>query len=291
MWSLTIQSRADCYTDEDSGQPRNPALENSRTGTASLPVLAATAALLTACASTTPPDGSTPPPPLEPIPHIREELDSARKEIRNLEQEKARLEESLERSREHNLQLKLELLDKRALVRQLEAQKEQAIEEVVQTKARLRSRQSKAETVANLAEVKLALQQATEERPGSADRQALDQAQDLVEMAEQALNEENLEGASYLMTQARELISSSREPGTATSSHRNGEIPYPVAFDLRVQRKGNVRLEPGLQSEVLFQLDAGDKVLVLGRRGHWLHVRTLDNRTGWMHFNLLDDPR
>jgi len=249
VWSLTIRHRAGCYTDKDSGQPRNPALENSRTGTASLPALAAIAALLNACASTTPPDGSISPPPLEPIPNIREELASARKEIENLEQEKARLEESLKRSRERNLELKLELLDKRALVRQLEAQKEQAIEEVVQTKARLRSRQSRAETVANLAEAKLALQRAAEERSGSADRQALSQARELVGMAEQALDEENLEGASYLMAQARELISSSQEPGATNHNHRNGEIPYPVAFDLRVQRKGNVRLEPGLQSE------------------------------------------
>ncbi len=264
-------------------------METRYTGTASLPVLAATAILLTACASTTP-DGGVPLPPIEPIPDIGEELASARKEIGILEQERSRLEKSLKKSRERNRELKLELLDRTALVHQLEAEKERAIEAVVQAKARLRSRQSKAETVANLAEMKLALQQAAEESSGSNSEQTLSQARDLLDMAEQTLNEENLEGASYLMSQARELIGSARNQGTSTTGHRQGEILFPVAFGLTVRRKGNVRLKPGLQSEVLFQLNAGDDVLVLGRRGHWLHVRTADNRTGWMHFNLLDDP-
>ena len=141
-------------------------METRYTGTASLPVLAATAILLTACASTTP-DGGVPLPPIEPIPDIGEELASARKEIATLEQERSRLEKSLKKSRERNRELKLELLDRTALVHQLEAEKERAIEAVVQAKARLRSRQSKAETVANLAEMKLALQQAAEESSGS----------------------------------------------------------------------------------------------------------------------------
>ncbi len=264
-------------------------METRYTGTASLPVLAATAMLLTACASTTP-DGGVPLPPIEPVQDTSEKLASARKEIADLVQERNRLKKNLKKSRERNRELKLELLDKAALVHQLEAEKERAIEAVVQAKARLRSRQSKAEAVANLAEMKLALQQAAKEGSGPDGGLILSQARELLDMAEQALNEENLEGASYLMSQARELIGSARNRGTSVTGHREGEILFPVAFGLTVRQKGNVRLEPSLESEVLFQLDAGDDVLVLGRRGSWLHVRTPDNRTGWMHFNLLDDP-
>lgn len=262
-------------------------MDNIRSGTA---LVLVSAALLGACASTTPPGASVPPPGVRPPPGHQEELASARETITALQQEKARLEKMLKKVRRQNRDLKLELLDRTALARQLEAQREQAIEEVVQTKARLRSRQSKAEAVANLAEVKLTLQGAAENGTTPESMQALAQARELIDMAEQALDEDNLEGASYLMAQARELLSASPGNGSAATGRRKGEILFSIPFDMEVRRKGNVRLEPGLQSEVLFQLGSGDRVLVLGRRGTWLHVRTGDNRTGWMHFNLLENP-
>lgn len=266
-------------------------MKNNRWSTAPLLLPAVAALLFSGCASSTKPPGQGVPPPCQAaVPDADAELADARKRIHSLQQEKARLEANLKKSRKRNRELQMELLDRTAQVHQLEAQKEQAIGEVVQTKARLRSRQSKAETVANLAEVRLALQQVLEKGAGAEAMLDLEQARELIDMAEQALNEENLEGASYLMAQARELITGSRGQGAATKGRRLGEVLFQVPFDMEVRRKGNVRLEPGMQSEVLFQLDTGDKVFVLGRRGNWLHIRTADNRTGWMHFDLLESP-
>jgi hypothetical protein len=265
----------------------NAAMGHIRWRTA--PVLAV-AALLSACAATTP-RVSIPPPERKTPSGQEEKLVRARATISTLQQEKARLEKMLRKTRKQNQELQLQLLDNTALVHQLKAQREQAIEEVVQTKARLRSRQSKAETVANLAEVKLILQGAAARGTHPESMQALAQARELVHMAEQALNEDNLEGASYLMAEARQLLSAPAGSGAAaTGRRRQGEILFATPFAMEVRRKGNVRLEPGLQSKVLFQLDSGDRVQVLGRRGTWLHIRTGDRRTGWMHYNLLATP-
>jgi hypothetical protein len=252
------------------------------------PVLAV-AALLSGCAATTP-RGSIPPPERETPPSLEEELARARATISTLQQEKAQLKKMLRKTRKQNQEMQLQLLDNTALVHQLKAQREQAIEEVVRTKARLRSRQSRAEAVANLAEVKLILQGTAARGTHPESMRALAEARELIGMAEQALNEDNLEGASYLMAEARQLLSAPPGTDAAAPGRRQGEILFATPFDMEAQRKGNVRQKPGLQSEVLFQLNSGDRVRVLGRRGTWLNIRTGDRRTGWMHHNLLAIP-
>jgi len=53
--------------------------------------------------------------------------------------------------------------------------------------------------------------------------------------------------------------------------------------------QANVRAEPELGSQIVTQLDAGDKILDLGRNGRWVHAALPDRGiTAWIHDSLVE---
>ena len=242
-------------------------------------------ALLAGCA--TPPSG--PPAPAPEVMELKQALQEAREGMEKLRTENRELENRLSASRDRLRALELTRLDQTARIRELAAQRDRAIEEAVQARARLGSRQSKAEVVTHLAETRLTLEKLSRNRLDRRSAQALKEAGELLEKAEQALGEDNLDGAFYLLSRAAETIDRVRIRRTTAPGRRRGESIYLVPLKMEVRRNGNVRLAPGLKSEILFQLERGSPVWVLGRREEWLHIRTRDHRTGWMHFRLVED--
>jgi hypothetical protein len=164
---------------------------------------------------------------------------------------------------------------------------EQAIQEVVRVKAKLRSRNSKAETVANLAEVKLALQGLQTQDAQYSDVEGLERARQYVAMSEAALDEQNYDGAFYLIGQAKALFTSMALPEERPEANSNSQI-FSIPVRMTVTQRCNVRTGPGTDKRVLTQLDAGTTVLAVGYRQLWVRIQQQDDTTGWIHYSLLD---
>ena len=186
------------------------------------------------------------------------------------------------------MQLELQLVAKQSEITRLSSAQEQAVQELVRLKSKLRSRNSKAETVANLAEVKLALQAAQASGAGRQRDDGLKRAQQYIAMSEAALEENNYDGASYLIGQAKYSLRTSIEPpgedpeGDSKTSH------FALPVQMTVTRRSNVRAGPGTDSEVLATLDSGTSVSATGYRGLWVRIQRRKESTGWIHYSLLE---
>lgn len=199
----------------------------------------------------------------------------------------AELEETIDRQKTTIMGLELRLLAKQSEVQNLSASQEQAIQEVVRVKAKLRSRDSKAETVANLAEAKLALSALQAKKTGGIKATALERADQYLAMSEAALKNGNYDGASYLIGQAKSSLHAAHmspdEPSESADSSTTFSLPVPMT----VRQRCNVRAGPGLNEKVLYQLTAGKAVLATGYQGLWVQISDDNTSAGWIHFSLL----
>lgn len=198
------------------------------------------------------------------------------------------LEGTIDRQKARIMELELRLLAMQAEIERLSSAQEQAIQEVVRVKAKLRSHNSKAETVANLAEVKLAIQGAQARDLQDGQVEGLARARQYVAMSEAALQESNYDGASYLISQAKSslhisMAASAESPDGNSNMHR---FAQPVR--LTVTQRSNVRAGPGTHSKVLHQLDSGVSVLATGYRDLWVRVQSEGKPDGWIHYSLLE---
>jgi hypothetical protein len=50
---------------------------------------------------------------------------------------------------------------------------------------------------------------------------------------------------------------------------------------------GNIRQAPSLEAPILFQLEAGTRLVATGKKGEWFAIRMADGRTGWAHQTIL----
>lgn len=201
--------------------------------------------------------------------------------------EAARLEEAVARQKNRIMQLELRLLARQSEIQRLSSAHDQAVQEIVRVKSKLRSRNSKAENVANLAEVKLALQSAQAVDSGDVQVEAMERAQQYVAMSEVALEERNYDGASYLIGQAKSsLRTSMASPDERSEGNRNTHSFFqPVR--MTVTLRCNVRAGPGTDTKILTQLNSGTSVLATGYRELWVQIQTNDEITGWIHYSLL----
>ncbi len=201
------------------------------------------------------------------------------------------LQEQLRQSRVRNkvqrkqlLELRLQLAEKDSKNHQLQQSLEQAIQEVVRTKARVRNHYSKAGTVTDLAELKVELESAEEHDLEPMYQERLLRARHYLDMADQALATGNYEGARYLANRARLALGQLKSLRSGDGSHHSA-FPVPVVMETRIM--GNVRRSPGLEAEILSTLPAGTRVSVTDRQGLWVKIRGLDGKPGWVHFSLL----
>lgn len=255
----------------------------ARSLTIEITILVATLALLAGC-QTPPEEPDQTPPPVPPPQRSDPQLTAARETIATLQAQITLLKQRQATAREQQLELQLQLLEKQSRIAQLQQAHSQAVQEVVRAKARLRSRHSKAETVANLAELKLSLKNAQKRGDDSTPSTALLRARQYLAMAEAELEANNFEGASYLIDQAR------RSLGRADSSDNNvssQSSAFPVPLKMKVKGTANVRSGANRKQRVLFQLHDGAQVSAIDRKGLWVHIRTADKKKGWIHFGLL----
>lgn len=197
------------------------------------------------------------------------------------------MQETIGQQANRIMALELRLLAKQSEIKRLSSAQEQAIQEVVRVKAKLRSRNSKAETVANLAEVKLAMQGLQAKNSGDLQVKALKRAQQYVAMSEIALQEGNYDGASYLIGQAKSSFRSAIASPYERSEGNSNTNSFSMPVRMMVRQRCNVRAGPGLERKVLSQLNSGTSVLATEYRGLWVRIRINDELSGWIHYSLL----
>jgi len=205
---------------------------------------------------------------------------------------------SLQVLEEENGKLKLLLLEKETQMKEMEARQaslqvklDEAIQEVVRAKARLRSLESRAEAASNMAETEVALKMLKNQRPDMADSPELVQAEQLLKMSTQEFKRENYGGALYLAGQAKDQIRLSQAQPQGAEKRRPqlmpGEIAFALPLELRVVKTSNVREGPGLDYKVIATVAPDSSLKGYSYKGQWVRVEGENNLKGWIFQNLV----
>jgi len=196
---------------------------------------------------------------------------------------------------EENNRQKLQLIEQRALIEQLEQRLlvqhqmlDDAIQEVVRVKAKQRSLESRAEAASELAEAEIALN-SLRDNVSDAGRPKLANAERLLARANEEFNIQNFGGALYLVSQAKSQIKTGLlRPAERDRGERlPGEIPFAVPLRLMVNTRGNLRIGPGRKFRVLVTLEAGTPITGYSSKDSWLRVESGQGGIGWIHRSLV----
>lgn len=164
-----------------------------------------------------------------------------------------------------------------------------AIQEVVRAKAKLRSLESRAETATSIAETEIALKALRIQHPDRASDPGLTQAEQLLVMSSQEFKNNNYGGALYLVNQAKDHISNAQSPdrGEKTAQSLLGEVSFAKPLNLRVTKKSNVREGPGLYFKVVAIVGPSTPLKGYSFKGQWLRVKGENRLDGWIFQDLV----
>jgi hypothetical protein len=186
--------------------------------------------------------------------------------------------------------LQLLSLEKELQKKELNAKLEEAMLEVVRAKAKLRSLETKAETVSALAEGEIALK-ALRTNGGDEDNNAkAAKADELLKASAVELKKENYAGALYLATQAKTLIREDQERSKEREKKAlmAGELAFATPLPLQTVGQTKVKEGPSLDSKALFAVQQGTPFVGYSFKGPWVRVRAEDGRGGWVYYKLVD---
>jgi len=194
--------------------------------------------------------------------------------------------------------MQLQLLERdaryQAIIDQLANQQsmlDKAVVEVVRTKAKLRSIESRAEAASTIAEAEIALKglkesiAAADAEPGEDYRKA----EALLRMSTNEFKKENYGGALYLAGQTQSHIRSiqgniSRQGDYALTP---GEVLFAQPLPLKVLKRSNLRTGPSMKYAVSRTLDAGTMIVGYSYREEWVRVHTEEGQQGWIFQALI----
>lgn len=219
------------------------------------------------------------------------------------------LESSLQSGIEKNLKLeqdianmKLQVLGYEALIGDLRRRSDilqkrldAAIVEVVRTKSKLRSLESKAEAASTLAEAEIAVK-ALKKRGATANEVILDEisiADQLLTMSIDEFKARNFGGALYLANQAKGQVRTIQErlDKKSETTAAEGESLFAQPLNLKVIKDDcNLREGPGLNFQVVGSLNSGDAVVAFSFKGSWVRVETKEGLSGWIFQSLVGVP-
>ena len=211
-------------------------------------------------------------------------LKEREQEAQQLEQELSALNKELSQQREFTSELQ----------RRSEGQQkrlEAAIVEVVRSKAKLRSLESKADAASTIAEAEIALK-VLKSSAESSDWVALDEiaiAEHLLKMSSKEFNARNYGGALYLANQTKARVRTAQD---RISTGTNvvpfvGEASFSQPVPLKVIKNSNLRSGPGLNFPILVELKNETQIVGLGYKGKWVHVQAPQGKTGWIIQSLV----
>ena len=243
----------------------------------------------------------TPPPApvaVGPDPAFLEALEALKADNQQLKDTVAAQDRQLKEKDALIGRLQLQLLERdaryQALADEMSSQQgrlDEAVVEVVRTKAKLRSIESRAEAASSIAEAEIALKglkdrlAATEAEPG----EDFFKAEALVRMSTSEFKKENYGGALYLVGQAQGQIRAIEgrlaRPGEASLAP--GEVRFAMPLPLKVLTRSNLRRGPSIQAEVAKTLDADTLVIGYSYKEEWIRIQTEDGQKGWIFQTLV----
>lgn len=170
---------------------------------------------------------------------------------------------------------------------------DEALLELVRTKAKLRSLDSRAEAASAMAESEVLLKTLRSNSAIGARDQDLVQADQLLARSSREFQAENYGGAFFLASSAKALLdkvatrSRMVAPGAADDS---GEAKFAVPLKIQLSTRGNIREAPRLEGRIVRTADKGTPALGLSHRELWVLVELEDGTRGWAFHDLLE-PR
>jgi hypothetical protein len=219
--------------------------------------------------------------------------------IKDLQSELASRNQKIQAMEKEIAGLKMQIISNEALAKDMarwaENQQQRldaAIVEVVRTKARLRSLESKAEAASTIAEAEIAVN-ALKKRAPSADeatREEIAAADQLLKMSMEEFQARNFGGALYLASQAKGQVRAVQMQisGGAETATLKGVKPFAQPLLLKLIKNSNLRQGPGLDQKILATLSKGTQVTGYAYKESWVKVKTKDGLTGWLFQSLVD---
>ena len=189
-------------------------------------------------------------------------------------------------------------LQKEALVNELQRrvgyqQKllDNAITEVVRTKSKLRSNESKAEAASTIAESEIAVK-SMKGRIDATDVEgveAFEKAEQLLKLSMVEFKAQNYGGALYLAVQSKNQVSAGRLrlQGRDVSEPVSGQIAFDPPLPLKLTKNTNLRDGPGFNNRVLTTSKPETAIIGYGYKENWIRVETEVGITGWVHQSLV----
>lgn len=235
------------------------------------------------------------PVPTGPDPAAYEALEADNRRLEETVLDQKRLLQEKE-ARINRLQLKLLEIDARyrSQMNQMSTQQDrldEAVVEVVRTKAKLRSIESRAEAASSITEAEIALKGLKENMPMAADEPSEDylKAEVLVRMSTNEFKKENYGGALYLAGQAQGQIRAiqSRLSHQADNALIPGEVLFAQPLPLKVLKRSRLRQGPSRQSKIQRSLDQGTMIIGHSYKDEWIRVHTEDGGQGWIFQTLV----
>jgi len=217
------------------------------------------------------------------------------KEYQALKQEQTR--KASQKDLENRVaKLNLRLVEKDTQIEELEKrqaslqkQLDEAIQEVVRAKAKLRSLESRAEAASNMAETEIALNALKIQRPEQESDPELHQAEQLLKMSSQEFKKENYGGALYLTSRGKNHIrmAQMRLAEQRQAELMPGEVLFALPLSLSVVKASNVREGPGLDFKVIGTVQSNTPLIGYSYKGQWVRVKGENGLSGWIFQNLL----
>ena len=167
---------------------------------------------------------------------------------------------------------------------------DEAVQEVVRAKAKLRTIESRAEAASTMAEAEIAVKAMKESLAADAGAHGenLGRAEELLKMSTREFKNENYGGALYLAGQARSHINTielNRMQGEGWAA-QPGEVPFSQPLPLKILKRSNFRRKPDLEGKIIKVLASGTLIVGFAHKENWLRVRTEDGHSGWIHQSL-----
>ena len=188
--------------------------------------------------------------------------------------------------------LQMALLEREAQLQQITLEQQATIQEMVRTQAKLRSRNSRAETATLLAEVTITIKKA--KGVAHPNQSAIvERSQQLLAQANDAFQAENYDSASFL---ARQGISGIQGLIVQNSYSDNTNLKqqvdqlFAIPLNMRVIGSSPMRSMPSNDGDIIVVLEPDAQLTAIGYKGTWVKVVwNSETRTdGWVFYNLLE---
>lgn len=171
---------------------------------------------------------------------------------------------------------------------------DEAVVEVVRTKAKLRSIESRAEAASSITEVEIALKGLKDRlaaTPGAVGEEVR-KAETLLRMSTTEFKKENYGGALYLAGQAQSQIHTLQNQlaHQDTAALKPGEVLFAQPVPLKVLKRSNLRAEPSLRARIRRTLEAGAPLVGHAYIKKWIRVETEEGIRGWIFQSLVGSP-